>query len=119
MIEFKDSLGHTIYWYDAADISKYLNIKLDNGRYMGRNKFLQALRFNGYLMKDSNQPTQAMITTGLMRFHMTTKRYKTYGMPLFSDKFIGYIQNRLEDGRFQLQFLKRKEKYFVNPEDVF
>ena len=111
MIRFEDENGHSIYWYDAADVAKFLNIKdTATKRVVGRNKFIQFLRHNGAIMKDSNQPTQYWIQLGLSRFHRTTKRWKTYGMPLFSDKGIAYIQNKIDSGVWVLDYEKRKMK---------
>jgi hypothetical protein len=110
MIRFEDENGHGVYWYDTADVAKAIELRV-NGKIIGRNKFMQYLRFNNVIMKDSNQPKQNMITLGLMRFHMVTRRYKQYGMPLFSDRGIAYIQRRISSGEFQIGFMKRIEKY--------
>jgi hypothetical protein len=118
MVRFEEADGSGVYYYDASEMAKHLHIKDNTGKILGRNKFLQMLRYNGMLLKHSNEPTGTMITLGIMRYHFTVKRYKNYGFPLFSDKAIGYIQNRLADGRFQVQFLKKKMKYEVNISDV-
>ena len=110
MIQFIDELGHSYYMYDASEIAKHLNIK-DNGKPLGRNKFLQYLRFNGVLMLDSNQPKQTMVTLGLMKYHMAKRRYKLFGMPLFSERCIPYFQRKIANGEFQLGFTKRLEKH--------
>jgi len=120
MIRFTDENQHSIYWYDAADVAKYLNIRdTATNRIVGRNKFLQLLRANGCLMRDSNQPTQHWIQLGLARWHMVTRRYKHYGMPIFSDKALAYIENKIKSGVWQIEFQKRIDKYkSVKLEDV-
>ena len=120
MIQFETIDGRHEYWYDAADVAKALMLKDANGKYLGRNKFLQYCRFNGMIMKDSNQPKQTMITLGLMRYHMVKRRFKMWGMPLWSDRGIAYIQRRVENGEWQLGFEKRviKQKQTVKLEDV-
>ena len=112
MIRFEKPDGHSEYWYDAADVAKAIMLK-DGGKILGRNKFLQFCRFNGMLMADSNQPKQNMITMGLMRFHMVTRRYKMWGMPLWSDRGIAYIENRIANGDWQIGFTKRLVKNVV------
>ena len=120
MIRFENLLGHSEYWYDGSDVAKAIMLKDSNGRIMGRNRFLQYLRFNGMLMLDSNQPKQINIQLGLMRWHMAKRKYKQFGMPLFSDRGIAYIQRKIANGDFQMGFTKRvdKHKNEVNINDV-
>jgi hypothetical protein len=120
MIQFELPDGRHETWYDAADVSKALMLKNTNGKILGRNLFLQYCRYNGMIMKDSNQPKQIMITLGLMRFHMVKRRYKMWGMPLWSDRGIAYIQRRIENGEWQLGFEKRiiKQKQVVKLEEI-
>lgn len=118
MIRFEDKItGHSTYWYDASDLAKFLMIKVD-GKIIGRNKFLQLLRANGYLMKDSNQPCQAWITMNMARWHVTVKRHKKYGMPIFHERSIAYLQKKIANGDIQLIFEKRKDKHIVRLQDV-
>lgn len=120
MIQFELPDGRHETWYDAADVSKALMLKNTNGKILGRNKFLQYCRFNGMIMKDSNQPKQTMITLGLMRYHMVKRRFKMWGMPLWSDRGIAYIQRRIENGEWQMEFEKRiiKQKQVVKLEEI-
>lgn len=110
MIRFETENGHHEYWYDAGDVAKYLNIK-DGKRIVGRNKFLQLLRANGCIMKDSNQPSQAWIQLGLAKYHMVERRFKKYGMTIFSEKSLGYIKNKIDSQAFEITFVKRIEKH--------
>ena len=120
MIQFELPDGRHEYFYDAADVSKTLMLKDTNGKILGRNKFLQYCRHNGMLMKDSNQPKQNMITLGLMRYHMVKRRFKMWGMPLWSERGINYIQRRIENGEWQMGFEKRiiKQKQVVKLEEI-
>ena len=114
MIEFEieGNPTHHEYWYDASDVAKFLNIKdTTTNRILGRNKFLQWCRFNGIIMLDSNQPKHSQISLGLMRWHMVKRRYKMWGISLWSDRGIAFIQRRIEKGEFQLGYTKRIEKH--------
>lgn len=55
-----------------------------------------------------------------MRFHMVKRRYKMWGMPLWSDRGIAYIQRRIENGEWQMGFEKRiiKQKQVVKLEEI-
>jgi len=117
MIQFELPDGRHQYWYDAAEVAKHLMIK-DDKKILGRNKFMQYCRHNGVLCKDSNQPKQNLIQLGLMRWHNTNKNWKTFGMPLWSDKGIAYMERRISSGAFSTGYLKRIEKYSVNIDDV-
>lgn len=111
MIRFEDpDTGKSEYWYDAADVAKYINIENpETGKIIGRNKFLQMLRYNGYILKDSNQPAQNMIVLNLMRWHMVKRRYYQFGMTIFHERALAYFLNRIEDGRITVAFEKLKD----------
>jgi hypothetical protein len=108
---------HHEYWYDASDCAKFLMIKID-GKILGRNKFLQYLRNNKLIMKDSNQPTQQWISLGLARWHSTTKRWKTFGMPLWSERGLNRLKVMVANGDLQPGFEKRREKHVVLLNDI-
>lgn len=111
MIRFENELGGSEYWYDSADLAKSLNIKnTETGRTIGRNLFIQFLRYNGVIMKTSNQPSQCWILLGLAKFHMVERRFKKYGMTIFSERAFGYIQNKIESGGFAIGFEKRIDR---------
>ena len=121
MIRFEDELGHSEYWYDSGDLAKY--IALENpatGRIIGRNLFLQLLRHNGYVMKDSNQPAQYLVVLKMARWHMVTRRYKRYGMIIFHERALEYFKNRIADKRLAIGFEKRKksEVHGLSVDDV-
>ena len=119
MIRFEDDNKHSVYWYDSADVAKFLNIRNPNTkRIVGRNLFMQFLRYNGVLLKDSNQPNQMWINLGLAKFHMVTKRYKVYGIPIFSETAISYIENRIVDGRLMIGFEKRLIKEHESVKEI-
>ena len=121
MVRFEDENGHSHYWYDASDVAKHLKLERQDGKILGRNLFSEFLRFNGVLLKDSTQPKQSWIDMGLARYHMVNRRYRLYGMTLFSDKGIAFIERKVATGSFQIGFEKRKktDSNIVNPEDVF
>lgn len=119
MIEFLLPDSRHTYMYDASDLAKFLMIRdTQSQKILGRNKLLQCLRFNGVLCKDSNQPNMTMINLGLMHWHTTIKRHKTYGMPLFTDKGVNFIKARFADGRYQIGYEKRREKHTVKLEEI-
>lgn len=120
MIRFETELGGSEYWYEASEVAKYVNITNPHtGRKIGRNHFLQLLRFNRYVVKDSNQPTQAMINMNLIKFHMVKRRYKRFGMPIFHERSLEYFKQRVMDGRIQIGFEKiRKSSCVKQLDDV-
>lgn len=117
MISFEDQYQHHSYWYDAADCSKFLMIRYNN-KIIGRNKFLQLLRYNKIILKDSNQPSQFWINTGLARYHSTQKQWKRFGMCLLSDKGLDMIKSMIREGKLQIGFEKRSNKYLKTINDV-
>jgi phage antirepressor YoqD-like protein len=118
MIQFEIENGHHETFYDVSDVAKALNLKHE-GKTLGRNKFMELLRYNGYIMSDSNQPKQIAISLGLMRYHMVNRRYKKYGMPLFSEKGLNYLSRKIETGDIQIGFQKKiKRHYTVKLEDI-
>jgi hypothetical protein len=118
MIEFQTEGNHTEIWYDASETCKYLNIKYDD-KILGRNRFIELLRFNGYVMRDSNQPKQSPITMGLMRFHMVNRKMKKYGMLLFSERGLNYLKRKIETGDIQIGFQKKaKKNHYVTLAEV-
>jgi len=112
MIRFEDpETGHSEYWYDSADLAKYLNIEDPyTKRKIGRNKFLELLRHNGYILKDSTQPCQYLVMLDMARWHMVERRYKKYGMVIFHERALAYFKNKLDNGRLAIGFEKRKQK---------
>lgn len=119
MIEFTLADNRHEYWYDASDCAKFLEIKdTTTKRILGRNKFLQYCRFNKIIMIDSNQPKQQMIQLGLMRYHTVTKHWKTYGICLWSERGLNYVKARIADGRYQIGYVKRKDKHTRTLDEV-
>jgi len=110
MIRFETEGGHSEYWYDSADVAKYINmINPSTGRRIGRNLFLELLRHNGYILKDSNQPSQYLVMLDMARWHMVTRRYKRYGMVIFHERAMEYFKERIANGRLAIGFEKRKK----------
>ena len=110
MIRFEDENGHSEYWYSAADVAKYINmINPENGRVVGRNKFLELLRHNGFVMKDSSQPSQYLVMLNMARWHMVKRRYNMYGMIIFHSRAMEYFKERIANGRLAIGFEKRKK----------
>jgi len=119
MIAVENELGHTTYWYTVAEVSKALSLRDGNGKFVGRNRLFSVLRNNKVLDK-SNQPYAIFINLGIARSHKTTKRWKSYYVPVFTDNGIEYLRNRFLDGRYQINFGEEKKKsMFVNPSEVF
>ena len=113
MIRFEDENQHSIYMYDSSDLAKYIGIRHPiTKKPIGRTKFIELLRFNGYVMKDSNQPTQLLVTMGLAVYHMVNRRYKKYGMLLFTERGMNYIKRKVEDGSIQIGFQKKVNKSY-------
>ncbi len=119
MIALENELGHTTYWYTIAEVSKALMLKDSRGKFVGRNRFFKVLRNNKVLDK-SNQPYATLINLGIARSHKTTKRWKSYFIPVFSETGIDYLRNRFLDGRYQILLNEvKKDSYVRNPNEVF
>ena len=119
MIRFETEGGHGEYWYSASDVAKYINLKNPvTGRCIGRNKFIELLRFNGYVMKESNQPSQYLVALNMARWHMVIRRHKRYGMIIFHERAMEYFKERITNGRFAIGFEKRKKKNEVVLKDI-
>lgn len=119
MIQFEDENGHTEYWYDTQELAKALSLKDDNGKYVGRNRMFKLLRLNKILDKH-NQPHVYYMNLGIGKTHTTSKRYKRYNMPIWSERAIGYFKMRFETGKYIIHFEKnvKKESYVMKLDDV-
>lgn len=119
MIEFikADDPERHEYWYDASDCAKFLMIKVE-GKILGRNLFLQYLRYNKLIMKNSNQPCQQWILLGLARWHNTNKNWKTFGMPLWSERGLNRLKTMIVNNTLQIGFEKRVDKHVVQLKDI-
>jgi len=101
MIEEIDEITqHTRYWYTISEVAKMLNLKDKEGKCVGRNKMFRVLRYNKVLMADSNQPFQYFLVLGHIKLHSTSKRWKQYFIPVFSDMGVNYLKNKFESGDF-------------------
>ena len=112
MIEEQDEQGHTHYWYTASEVVKMLALKDTDDKLIGRNKFLRALRYNKVIMAN-NEPYQYYIMLGHMKLHSTTKRWKSYYVPVFSERGVNYLRNKFEDYEF-IVYTKRDEEQNLN-----
>jgi len=118
MIKFETENQHSVYFYDCGELAKYLNLKHDN-KSIGKNKMIELLRFNGYVMRDSNQPKQSMVTMEIMRYHLVNRRYKKYGMLLVSERGLNYFKRKVDTSDIQIGFQKKINKNnFVKLEDI-
>lgn len=107
MIEITTDGNHTMYYYTVGETAKMLQLRDSENKPVGRNRFFRALRYNGVLIKD-NSPSQIFITLGLAVLHKTTKRWKTYTVPVFTEKGVNYLKNKFETGGYIL-YLERDE----------
>ena len=87
------------YFYQVQDLCKMLSLKTGDGKQIGRNRMFKVLRYNGVLCND-NSPKQSLLNLGLAIYHRTLKRYKSYGVTMFSEKGINYLQRQFETGKF-------------------
>ena len=67
------------------------------------------LRYNGMVMKDSTQPSQYLINLGLAKWHMVKRRYRQYGMVIFHERCLEYFKQRIESGKIQIGFEKKRQ----------
>jgi phage antirepressor YoqD-like protein len=117
-IEVINELGHTSYLYTVAEVCKTLGINDGHGRPMGRNKFFRALRFNKFL-DANNQPYQYYLTMGLLAYHPTKKYWKTFHIPVFTERGINYLRNHIASGKFLIYTEpEKKENFTVNINDI-
>jgi hypothetical protein len=115
MIEkFKDGdTGHTIYYYTVSDVCKMLALRDAGGKLIGRNTMFKVLRYCGVLCQD-NSPKQSLLNMGLAIYHRTIKRYKTYGVPMFSENGVNYLKRQFEVGNYQVFYEPTKKKIMVD-----
>lgn len=120
MITFIDENQHSTSYWDAQEVSKVLGIRDPNTKkILGRNKFLQWCRFNGILLKDSNMPKQSYVTLNLMIYHLAKRRYRRFGMPLWSERGIEYMRKKVQAGEYQFGYEKiDKKTVVVKLEDI-
>jgi hypothetical protein len=110
--------GHTEYYYSVSDVCKMLGLRDASGKLIGRNNMFKVLRYAGVLCQD-NTPKQHFLNMGLAIYHRTIKRYKTYGLPMFSERGVNYLQRQFECGNYQVFYEPtQKKKITVNINDV-
>ena len=95
MIEETNDLGHTTIWYTVSEVAKMLNLKDGDNKPIGRNKFFRVLRYNKVLMYHANQPYQYFVQLGLLKLHSSSKNWKQYYIPVFSERGVNYLKNKL------------------------
>jgi len=108
MIEIETENQHHMILYTIGEVAKMLSLKDGDGKMVGRNRLFRLLRANKILCKD-NTPNQYCINMGLAVLHKTTKKWKTYVVPTFTDKGIAYLQRGFGDGRFTKTFVNNKQ----------
>ena len=108
MIEIEHEDGHHSYLYTVGEVAKMLQLVDADKKPVGRNRFFRALRYNGVLLQD-NSPSQYFIMLGLALLHSTTKRWKTYTVPVFTEKGINYLSNKFKSGGYVV-YVKTEEK---------
>ena len=121
MIEIEDKeTGHHSYLYTIGEVAKMLQLKDSEGKYVGRNRFFRCLRYNGVLIKD-NSPAQYFIMMNLALLHSTTKKWKTYTVPVFTEKGINYLRNKFQNGDYVVfvdREVKIKPNIFKNIDEI-
>jgi len=99
------------YFYQVRDLCKMLRLKDASGKLIGQNTMFKVLRYNGVLCAD-NTPKQGLLNLGLAIYHRTIKRYKSYGVTMFSEKGVNYIKRQFEIGKFVVYYeptIRRKK----------
>jgi phage antirepressor YoqD-like protein len=117
MIEIQTENGHHTYLYTVGEVAKMLQLKDNDNKPVGRNRFFRALRYNGVLIGD-NSPSQKFINMGLACLHSTTKRWKTYTVPVFTEKGIDYLRNKFEAGGYVVYVDRDEPKQGLKLDDV-
>ena len=92
MIKILNEQGHGCYYHTAGEVAKALKLT-ENGKVLGRNKFLSKLRDNNILMKN-NEAYQVYINLDLIIVHNVKKKNYSMNMTLFSDKGLNWLKNR-------------------------
>jgi phage antirepressor YoqD-like protein len=92
--------GSHEYLYTMGEVSKLLNLRDQNGKTIGRNRFFKVLIHNKAILRD-HTPSQFMINSGLCVMHKTTKRWKTYTLITFTEKGINYLESAFKSGKYQ------------------
>ncbi len=113
MIGLTNELGHTTYWLDTQELAKALSLKDNKGKYIGRNRLMKVLRWNKILDKH-NQPQIYFMNLGLIMTHKTTKRYKGYLMPVYSERCVEFMRKRFAEGKYQIVFEEKKPQEFLD-----
>ena len=109
---------HTKYWYTVSEIAKMLNLRDEDGKSIGRNKMFRVLRYNQVLMAD-NQPYQYYVMMNHAKLHCTTRRWKNYYIPVFSDMGVNYLKNKFLNGQFIIcTDWDKQEKQGLSLDDV-
>jgi phage antirepressor YoqD-like protein len=120
MIEIEtEGLHHEIF-YTVSETAKLLDLKIKEGKHvkhLGRNLFFKVLRQNKVLSKKDNSPNQSFINLGLAKLHSTSKRYKRYTLPVFSENGVQYLKERFENHKYITYYEKTIRNKFVKSLD--
>jgi phage antirepressor YoqD-like protein len=113
MIQIEREDQHHEYYYGADEVAKMLALKDDKGKLIGRNKFIEVLRYNKIVV-NNNQPSQFYLNMGFCILHKTTKSYITFPVIMFSAKGINYLSNGFKSGNYIIGFQKvNKNKIMI------
>ncbi len=100
--------------YSIADVSSMLHLKMADGRNVGRNLLFKILKYNKVLMKD-NRFYLFWIDMSLGVHQITTKNFKTYIVPMFTQIGLNYLSNGFTSGRYSVQIEPNEPVIKIEP----
>lgn len=119
MIIIEKEDGHHMVLYTIGEVAKILNLRDMDKKPIGRNRMYRVLRNAGVLSKKDNTPMQYYINMGLAVLHTTTKRWKKYTVPCFTERGLSYLEERFKNGKYAINTEKQPlVKNVVNIDDI-
>jgi hypothetical protein len=114
MIEIEDSeTGTHSYLYRIADVSQVLNLRLSDGRHVGRNLLFKIMRNPAnHILQRGNKFNQNWINLGLGVMHVVYKHggAHAYIIPLLNEAGIAYLKRGIASGKIVLQIEGKEEQ---------
>jgi hypothetical protein len=108
-----DGESHS-YLYRISDVSQVLNLRLADGRHVGRNLLFKILRnpANRILQKDNKFYQNPWINLGLGCMHIVYKHggAHAYIIPLFYESGIAYLKRGIASGKIVVQIEGKDEQ---------
>lgn len=117
MIEKQLPDDHHEYFYSVSEVCKYLGLRDEKGKLIGRNKFFICLR-NNHILLPNNEPYQNWLKYGWCIYHRTTKRYKSYFTTMFSERGLNHLKSGFDTQRFIVDCREYNKRKTLSVDDV-